>query len=84
LDVKYQHDKKLCTVWLTNTEKHDSALRESLHPLFIKNKAKGYLTAVLESGGQNLYDSVRDLLSYNKIRIAELEQKHTSDSDDRI
>ena len=73
MDIEYKHDKKLCTVWLTNAEKNDTALRESLKPLYASNKAKGYLTAVYESGSSDLYMGTIDLLKYNRRKLAEME-----------
>ena len=73
MEISYNHDKKFCTVWLTNAEKADAELRESLKPLYTKNKADGYLTAVYESGEQELYDNISYLLKHNRRRMAESE-----------
>ena len=73
MEIHYNHKKKICTVWLTNAEKVDAALRESLIPLYRKNKEQGYLTAVYESGTEDLYEATRDLLLYNRRRTAEIE-----------
>ena len=73
MGIHYNHQKKICTVWLTNAEKMDAALRESLIPLYRKNKEQGYLTAVYESGTEDLFEGTRDLLLYNRRRLAEIE-----------
>lgn len=48
--------------WLTNAEKCDPALRESLKPEFKRWKAKKYQPVVYESGKGDLRESVLALL----------------------
>jgi len=72
MEITYNHEKKLCCIWLRNDEKENIELRNSLNPLYKKNKEKGYLTAVYESGTRDLYEATRDLLLHNRWRIAEM------------
>jgi len=73
LELNIKDDKQIVEIWLTNAEKKDEALRESLKDIYAKYKKKKYLVAVFESGEKDLYQSTLDLLAYNKRRIAELE-----------
>lgn len=72
MEINVNHERKLVEVWLTNAEKNDPAVRERLKPLYAKYKQQRYLVAVFESGSQDLYQSTRDLLAFNKRRTAEL------------
>ena len=73
LEMNVIDDKKLVEIWLTNAEKKDLALRESLKSVYAKYKKKNYLVAVFESGEKDLYQGTLDLLAYNKRRCAEIE-----------
>ena len=53
---------KLVEYWLTNAEKSDLALRESLKPEFKRWKTKKYLPVIYESGAGDLRDGVQGLL----------------------
>ena len=73
MEINVRDEKQLVEIWLTNAEKNDRVLRESLKPIYDKYKKRKYLVAVFESGGKNLYQGTLDLLSYNRRRCAELE-----------
>lgn len=73
MEMNVRNDKKLVEIWLTNAEKKDLALRESLKSVYAKYKKKNYLVAVFESGEKDLYQGTLDLLAYNKRRCAEIE-----------
>lgn len=66
MEITVNDGKKLVEVWLTNAEKNDSALRESLPHMYREYKRKGYLVAVFESGSSDLYDSTLSLLLHNR------------------
>ena len=68
-------DKRLVEIWLTNAEKKDQKLRESLKDIYKEYKKKKYLVAVFESGEKDLYEGTLDLLIYNMHRSAQLEVK---------
>ena len=72
LEINVRDDKQIVEIWLTNSEKDDHALRESLKDIYKKYKQKKYMVAVFESGNNDLYHNTLNLLSYNKKRIAEL------------
>ncbi len=66
-------DQKIVQIWLTNAEKDDPSVAAALTPLYAQNKSQGYQTVVYKSGRQDLKEGIRDLLLYNKRKIAELE-----------
>lgn len=76
MEVRISDERRLVEVWLTNAEKDDPTVRESLRPLYAKYKLKKYLVAVYASGGCDLYQSTLNLLSYNQKRLAELAVRH--------
>ena len=61
------------TFWLTREERDDPAFRESLKPIYQQYKDQNYLVAVFLSGEEDLYQQTRDLLLYNRRRLAEKE-----------
>ena len=65
MHMHVQKERKLVELWLTRTEKNDTAFQESLKPI--------YLIAVFLSGESDLYQQTRDLLLYNRRRLAEQE-----------
>ena len=73
MEMNVRDDKQLVEIWLTNAEKKDLALREGLKDIYDKYKKKKYLVAVFESGNGDLYEQTRDLLLYNRQRLAEQE-----------
>ncbi len=66
-------DKKIVQIWLTNAEQGDPAVAAALKPVYAQNKSRGYQTVVYKSGKQDLKEGIRDLLLYNKRKLAELE-----------
>lgn len=73
MEIKVKDEKRMVEIWLSNAEKRDPVLRESLKDIYDKFKKKKYLVAVFESGEKDLYQGTLDLLAYNKRRCAELE-----------
>ncbi len=69
IDVK--DDKKTVSIWLTNEEKNDPSVSETLKPLFKQYKDKNYLVAVFKSGEGNMSDLTSDLICYNRKKIAQ-------------
>ncbi len=66
-------DRKIVQIWLTNEEKDDPNVHARLKPMYQRNKSQGYMTVVYKSGKQDLKEGIRDLLLYNKRKLAELE-----------
>ena len=73
LEINVKDEKRMVEIWLSNAEKRDPVLHESLKDIYDKFKKKKYLVAVFESGEKDLYQGTLDLLAYNKRRCAELE-----------
>ena len=73
MELTVKDEQKLVEIWLTNAEKADPVLRASLQGIYDKFKKKQYLVAVFESGNGDLYAQTRDLLLYNRQRLAEQE-----------
>lgn len=71
MEVKEQ--SRIVELWLTREERDDSAFRESLKPIYQQYKDQNYLVAVFLSGEEDLYQQTRDLLLYNRRRLAEKE-----------
>ncbi|SCI13238.1 Uncharacterised protein [uncultured Flavonifractor sp.] len=69
--MEVREQSKIVELWLTRAERDDPAFRESLKPIYQQYKAQNYLVAVFLSGEEELYQQTRDLLFYNRRRLAE-------------
>ena len=58
-------------LWLTREERDNPAFRESLRPICQQYRDQKYLVVVFLSGEADLYQQTRDLLLYNRRRLAE-------------
>ncbi|WP_369282886.1 hypothetical protein [Oscillibacter sp. GMB15532] len=75
MEICVRSNQKLVEVWLTREERQDTALREDLKILYQTYRAKSFLVAVFQSGGQGLADVTSDLLCHNRRRLAQLESR---------
>ncbi len=73
MEILVQEQRKLVTVWLTRKEQENSALRERLKSLYAGYAEKKYTVVEFLSGGEELYRNTRDLLLYNRRKLAEAE-----------
>ncbi|NCB51111.1 MAG: hypothetical protein EOM54_04415 [Clostridia bacterium] len=73
MEIHVNAKNHIVEFWLTNAEKNDALLRESLKSQYKKWKAENYLPVMYESGERDLYKATSDLLRYNRRRIAQLE-----------
>ena len=73
MEIIVQEQGKLVTVWLNRKEQENSALRERLKSLYAGYAEKKYTVAEFLSGGEELYHNTRDLLLYNRRKLAEAE-----------
>lgn len=73
MEINVRSESKIVEIWLTREEGQDAQLREELKPLYQKYREQGYLTAVYESGDQDLWEAASDLLRYNRRHVAQLE-----------
>ena len=73
MEVKIYEDKKIVAVWLTNAERKDEYLRQQLGQIYEKYKGRKYKVVEFHSGAEDLYACTRDLVVYNRKRMAQLE-----------
>lgn len=66
MEMNVKDDKQIVEIWLSNAEKNDKQIRDSLQVVFDKYKKKKYMVAVFESGEKDLYQGTLDFLSYNR------------------
>jgi len=66
LEMNVKDDMQIVEIWLSNAEKNDKQIRDSLQVVFDKYKKKKYMVAVFESGEKDLYQGTLDLLAYNR------------------
>lgn len=71
--INADDNRKTVDIWLTKAEKNDAKLQESLQDIYKKYSRQKYLVAVFLSGEQDLYEGIRDLLLYNRHRMAKKE-----------
>ena len=64
--MNVKDDVQIVEIWLSNAEKNDKQIRDSLQGVFDKYKKKKYMVAVFESGEKDLYQGTLDLLAYNR------------------
>ncbi len=71
--MEVKERSKIVELWLTREERSDPAFWASLNLLCRQYKDQKYLVAVFLSGREDLYQQTRDLLLYNRRRLAEQE-----------
>lgn len=72
MEVKVDHDRKLVEFWLTKADQEDAAIGEYLRQQYSIYKEKNYMVAQFHSGTENLYALTRELLLYNRKRVAQM------------
>ena len=75
MKVEIHESKKILSVWLTQEESVNEALKEQLKPLYTEYKQRKYTVAVFQSGKEDLPDLTSVLLKYNRRLSAEREVK---------
>lgn len=66
MEMNVKDDVQIVEIWLSNAEKNDKQIRDSLQVIFDNYKKKKYMVAVFESGEKDLYQGTLDLLAYNR------------------
>ena len=66
MEMNVKDDVQIVEIWLSNAEKNDKQIRDSLQVVFDKYKKKKYMVAVFESGEKDLHQGTLDLLAYNR------------------
>lgn len=69
--MEVREQSRTVELWLTQEEKNDPVFREGLKPIYEKYRAQKYLVAVFLPGEEDLYQQTRDLLVYNRRKLAE-------------
>ena len=73
--IKEHEDMKIVEIWLTKQEQEDAALHQTLQKLYQDYSRRKFKVAQFHSGAGSLYDATRDLLLFNRKRIAEMENR---------
>ena len=73
--LKEHEDMKIVEIWLTQAEQEDDALRDTLQKLYQDYSRRKFKIAQFHSGVGSLYDATRDLLLFNRKRIAQMENR---------
>ena len=73
--IKEHEDMKIVEIWLTKQEQEDAALHQTLQKLYQNYSRRKFMIAQFHSGAGSLYDATRDLLLFNRKRIAEMENR---------
>ena len=71
--MEVREQSRTVELWLTKEEKNDPVFREGLKPIYEKYGAQKYLVAEFLPGEEDLYQQTRDLLVYNRRKLAEIE-----------
>jgi len=70
MEINVNNSTRIVEIWLSNAEKNDDEIRQSLKPLFKEWKAQKYLPVVYESGEGDLKESILGLLRHNREVLA--------------
>lgn len=73
--LKEHEDMKIVEIWLTKQEQEDDDLHQQLQKLYQDYSRRKFKVAQYHSGTGSLYDATRDLLLFNRKRIAEMENR---------
>lgn len=76
MEIRVHDDMKLVEIWLTRVEQEDDALHQQLQMLYLDYSRRKFKVAQFHSGTGLLYDATRDLLLFNRKRIAQMENRH--------
>lgn len=67
MEIDVDHSKKLVSVWLTQAESQDAAMKEQLGALYLSYRKQKYKVAVFHSGHEDLYqNTLVELLRMNR------------------
>lgn len=73
MELRVHPNMKIVEVWLTQKERENKDLQEQLAQIYREYTEKKFKVAQFHSGTDDLYAATRDLLLFNRKRIAELE-----------
>ena len=73
MELRVHPNMKIVEVWLTQKERENKDLQEQLAQIYREYTEKKFKVAQFHSGTDDMYTATRDLLLFNRKRIAELE-----------
>ena len=73
MELRVHQNMKIVEVWLTQKERENKEVQEQLARMCREYTEKKYKVAQFHSGTDDLDAATRDLLLFNRKRIAELE-----------
>ena len=73
MQIQVHEGKKIVCVWLTKDESSDDTTPAQIKKVIAQFRPKKYLVVIFRSGTQELTESTRELLRYNRRLIAERE-----------
>ena len=73
MQIQVHEDKKIVCVWLTKDESSDAATSAQIKNVIAQFRPKKYLVVIFRSGTQELTESTRELIRYNRRLTAERE-----------
>ena len=73
MQIQVHEDKRIVCVWLTKDESSDKATPAQIKNVIALFRPKKYLVVIFRSGTQELTESTRELLRYNRRLTAERE-----------
>ena len=73
MQIQVHEDKRIVCVWLTKDESSDAATPTQIKDIIAQFRPKKYLVVIFRSGTQELTESTRELLRYNRRLTAERE-----------
>lgn len=72
LEIEVNREHKIVSVWLCKSDRESVAVHTVLKQMHETCKKNGYTVAQFHSGGEELYDTLRELYRYNRRRAQEL------------
>lgn len=73
MELRVHPNMKIVEVWLTQKERENKDLQEQLAQIYREYTEKKFKVAQFHSGTDDMYTATRDLLLFNRKRIAVLE-----------
>lgn len=72
MKIEMCHDSKIASIWLTQAEREDPAVKAQLDALCADCKGKKYTVAIFHSGPRPIQDQTAGLLTYNRRKLARI------------
>lgn len=66
MNIDVNDEFKFAIVWLTNEEKENQNIQDSIKSIMAEYRQKNYKFVIMESGRQDLLELTKSLLNHNK------------------